>query len=88
MPSGAAALDFGAALDDAGDRGGSTLGRLLEGISHERARCPRGLSATKATPVPSTFWTHANEEQGQQGFVQSYLPDKQFKNTSMLPFSA
>ena len=36
-------LDRGAALDDKGDRGGPTLGRLLEGVSHERARCLRGI---------------------------------------------
>ena len=35
----ATVLDRGAPLDDAGDRGGPTLGRLLEGVSDERARC-------------------------------------------------
>jgi hypothetical protein len=35
-------LDRSAPLDDEGDRGGSNLGRLLEGVSHERARCLRG----------------------------------------------
>ena len=39
----AAVLDRGAALDDEGDRRGPTLGRLLEGVSHERARCLRGV---------------------------------------------
>ena len=38
----ATVLDRGASLDDAGDRGGPTLGRLLEGVPHERARCLRG----------------------------------------------
>ena len=32
-----------------GDRGGSTLGRLLEGVPHERARCLRGHSAVRDT---------------------------------------
>jgi hypothetical protein len=39
-------LDRGAPLDDAGDRGGPTLGRLPKGVSNERARCLRGV------PVP------------------------------------
>jgi hypothetical protein len=38
-------LDRGAALDDAGDRGALTLGRLPKGVSHERARCLRRRSA-------------------------------------------
>jgi hypothetical protein len=36
-------LDRGAALDNKGDRGGPTLGRLFEGVSRERARCLRGI---------------------------------------------
>jgi len=36
-------LDRGASLDDAGDRGGPSIGRLPEGISHERARCLKGV---------------------------------------------
>jgi hypothetical protein len=47
----ATVLDRGASLDDAGDRGGSTLGRLLEGTSHERARCLRGIPPLKIAPV-------------------------------------
>src|SRR6202035_2512238 len=43
-------LDRGAALDDAGDRGGPTLGRLPKGVSHERARCLRGHSAVRDIP--------------------------------------
>ena len=43
-------LDRGASLDDAGDRGGPTLGRLPEGISHERARCLRRHSDLTDTP--------------------------------------
>ena len=39
----ATVLDRGAPLDHAGDRGGPTLGRLPEGVSHERARCLRGF---------------------------------------------
>ena len=46
----ATVLDRGAPLDDAGDRGGPTLGRLLEGVSHERARCLSGLSNVRDTP--------------------------------------
>jgi hypothetical protein len=42
----AAVLDRSPSLDDAGDRGGSTLGRLLEGVSHERARCAKGIPLT------------------------------------------
>ena len=41
----ATVLDRSAALDDAGDRGGPTLGRVFEGVSHERARCLRPHSA-------------------------------------------
>ena len=36
-------LDRGAALDDASDRRGPSIGRLPEGILHERARCLRGI---------------------------------------------
>ena len=43
-------LGRGAPLDDAGDRGGPTLGRLLEGVSHERARCPRQHSGLMDIP--------------------------------------
>jgi hypothetical protein len=43
----ATVLDCSTALDDAGDRGGPTLGRLLEGVPHERARCLRGLSVVR-----------------------------------------
>jgi hypothetical protein len=43
-------LDRSTALDDAGDRGGPTLDRLLEGNPHERARCLRGISDRKEIP--------------------------------------
>jgi hypothetical protein len=43
-------LDRRAALDDAGDRGGPTLGRLPKGVSHERARCLRAHSAVRDIP--------------------------------------
>jgi hypothetical protein len=46
----AAVLDRGAALDDEGDRCGPALGRLLEGVSYERARCLRGHSDLTDTP--------------------------------------
>src|SRR5207244_2321942 len=46
----ATVLDRGALLDDEGDRGGSTLGRLLEGVSHERARCLTRHSAVRDIP--------------------------------------
>ena len=42
----------GAPLDDAGYRGGPTLGRLLEGVSHERARCLRRHS--DLTDIPDS----------------------------------
>ena len=43
-------LDRGAPLDDARDRGGPTLGRLPEGIPHERARCLSGVPIIRDTP--------------------------------------
>jgi ATP-dependent Clp protease adaptor protein ClpS len=46
----AAVLDRGPPLDDAGDRGGPTIGRLPKGIRYERARCLRGVSVGKDTP--------------------------------------
>src|SRR5437763_1091687 len=46
----ATVLDRGAALDDAGDRGGPSIGRLPEGVSHERARCPWRHSDLTDTP--------------------------------------
>ena len=47
----ATVLDCGTALDDAGDRGGPTLGRLLKGVSRERARCLRGIPPLKESPM-------------------------------------
>ena len=44
-------LDRGAPLDDAGDRGGPTIGRLLESVPHERARCLRGIPIIGDTPL-------------------------------------
>jgi hypothetical protein len=46
----ATVLDRGASLDDEGDRGGPTLGRLPEGVLHERARCLKGVSIVRDTP--------------------------------------
>jgi hypothetical protein len=46
----ATVLDRSARLDDAGHRRGSTLGRLLEGVSHERARCLSGIPAGREPP--------------------------------------
>jgi hypothetical protein len=43
-------LDCGTPLDDAGDRGGPTLGRLLKGVSYERACCWWGV------PIADTPW--------------------------------
>ena len=48
----ATVLDRGAPLDDAGDRGGSALGRLPKGLSDERARCLRGHSDLTAAVEP------------------------------------
>ena len=55
----ATVLDRGASLDDAGDRGGPTLGRLLEGVSHERARCPRGIPVVEMPPDSGSIWRRA-----------------------------
>ncbi len=57
----AAVLDRGAALDDEGDRGGPTLGRLPEGVSRERARCPRGIPPLKNPQWLSTFGRSGSE---------------------------
>ena len=46
----ATVLDCSTALNDAGDRGGPTLGRLPEGVSHERARCLSGIPAGREIP--------------------------------------
>ena len=45
-------LDRGATLDDAGGRSGPTLGRLLESVSRERARCLRRHS--DLTDIPDS----------------------------------
>ena len=50
----ATVLDRGAPLDDEGDRGGPTLGRLLEGVSRERARCLRGIPIPE---IPFASWS-------------------------------
>src|SRR5207302_4159090 len=52
----ATVLDRGASLDDEGDRGGPTLGRLLEGVSHERARCRRGVPVVETTLIAGAYW--------------------------------
>jgi len=39
----ATVLDRSAPLDDAGDRVGPAIGRLLKGIPYERARCLKGI---------------------------------------------
>ena len=57
----ATVLDRGAPLDDEGDRGGSTFGRLLEGVSHERARCVRGIPGLKEPPDAEYIWTGGSE---------------------------
>ena len=46
----ATVLDRRPSLDDAGDRRGPTIGRLLEGIPHERARCLSGVPIIRDTP--------------------------------------
>jgi hypothetical protein len=43
-------LDRSAALDDESDRRGLTLGRLLEGVPRERARCLRGVPLLQRDP--------------------------------------
>jgi len=47
----AAVLDCGTALDDEGDRGGPSLGRLPEGVPHERARWLKGVGQLKKLPL-------------------------------------
>ena len=39
----ATVLDRSAPLDDAGNRGGPIIGRVLKGVPYERARCLRGI---------------------------------------------
>jgi hypothetical protein len=56
-------LDRGASLDDAGDRGGSTLGRLPEGVSHERARCRRGVPVVEITLIAGAYWAIGSESE-------------------------
>ena len=48
-------LDRGAALDDAGDRGGPTLGRLLEGVSARACTLPEGHFAPRESPQGLTL---------------------------------
>jgi hypothetical protein len=57
----ATVLDRGASLDDEGDRGGPTLGRLPKGVSHERARCVRGIPGLKEPPDAEYIWTGGSE---------------------------
>jgi hypothetical protein len=54
-------LDRGAPLDDEGHRGGPTLGRLLEGVSRERARCPRGVPVVETTLIAGAYWAIGSE---------------------------
>jgi hypothetical protein len=62
----AAVLDRGPSLDDAGDRGGPTLGRLLEGVSGERARCLRGIWVVEIPPRLSNIRTAALKAKSQR----------------------
>src|SRR5947209_18949119 len=48
----ATVLDRGASLDDEGDRRGPTIGRLPKGVSHERARCLRGVLLVRDIAIP------------------------------------
>ena len=52
-------LGRGASLDYAGNRGGPTLGRLPEGTSDERARCPRGIPVGEMPPDSGSIWRRA-----------------------------
>ena len=60
-------LDRGASLDDEGDRRGPNIGRLLEGVPHERARCLRGIPIisplrTDSLPLVSKIYWRENAD--------------------------
>jgi hypothetical protein len=89
----ATVLDRVASLDDEGDRGGSTLGRLLEGVSHERARCLKGIPRPEIPRWLSTFgragpdaksrriWTTANKIRTKEGSACPVLVGQAIRNT-------
>ena len=89
----ATVLDRSASLDDAGDRGGPTLGRLLEGVSHERARCLKGIPRPEIPRRLSTFgragpdaksrriWTTANKIRMKEGSACPVLLGQAIRNT-------
>jgi hypothetical protein len=54
-------LDRGAALDNPGDRRGPSISRLSEGVSHERARCRRGVPLIERAPVICAYGAIASE---------------------------
>ena len=64
----ATVLDRGASLDDEGDRRGLTLGRLLEGVSDERARCLRGVPIA-GSPLHTPDDLKTSESQRRNGSV-------------------
>ena len=90
----ATVLDRGALLDDEGDRGGPTLGRLLEGVSRERARRLRGILPLKSSPMAEDIqavevstrnrriWTSANENRTKEGSASSVILVQAIRNTS------
>ena len=85
-------MDGGAALDDAGDRHGP-IGRLLEGVSDERARCLRGIPPLKRPGWLSAFgwsgltakfhriWTPANKIRTNEGSACPVLIGQAIRNT-------
>ena len=86
--------------DDAGDRGGPTLGRLPKGVSYERARClkgiprpgiPRWLSAFgRAGPDAKSrrIWTTANKIRTKEGSACPVVSVKQFETQAPRSFPA
>ena len=59
-------LDGRAALDDASDRDGSSIGRLPEGCSDERTRCagaiPAGAAARECNGVDRAWFVKGSKE--------------------------
>jgi hypothetical protein len=82
-----AVLDRGASLDDEGDRGGPTFGRLPEGVPHERARCLKGIPRPERSAEHKVLLLGASVGYAGLG-SKPFFSVKNFETKTLLTFLA